>query len=153
MRKIVSKSTLAAGLALAMTFTILTSCASNPPAETAAAPASSQDSKQSLEAELKAAATPLERADILTRAAQDATAEAAKAKANAEAKAAAAEKAPGMLKSKAEKEAREAQTVAATAQAKAELLAKQAAEATALAAAAKVVDAVTESTESEPAAE
>jgi hypothetical protein len=151
MSKTVSKLTLTANLVLAMSFTILTSCASNPPAETA--PASSQGSQQSLEAELKAAATPSEKAEILTRAAQDATAEAAKAKANAEAKTAAAEKAPGMLKSKAEKEAREAQAIAAAAQAKAELLAKQAAEATALAAAEKAVDAVTESPESAPAAE
>ena len=153
MRKIVSKPTLTASLVLAMAFTILTACASNPPAETAAAPAPSQDSQSSLDAALKAATTLLERVDILTKAAQEAAAEAAKAKANAEAKTAAAEKAPGMLKSKAEKEAKDAQAIATVAQARAESLAKQAAAAVALDAATKVIDAVTESTESEPAAE
>lgn len=154
------------GAALATAFTTLTFRASNPPAETATAPTPSKDSQLSLDAALEAAATLLEKADILTKAAQEAAAEAAKAKANAEAKKVATEKAPGMLKSKVEKEAKEAQDAADYAQARAESLAKQAAAAVALEAASKVVDAVTESdaasktvevltgsTASEPAAE
>jgi hypothetical protein len=118
----------------------ITSCASNPSAETAAA----QNPKQSLATALEAAATPAEKAKILAKAAADAALEAAKAKAEAEAKIAIAEKAPGILAKKAKEEANKAQVAAAAAEARAQSLAKEAAAMAAMAAAGNIVDAVTE---------
>jgi len=141
--------------AIAFVAMVITACGGSKPAGESSADTaakSSQDPQQELDAALAAAATPGEKAEIYAKAIAEAKASAEALKLVAEKKAEAVAKAPSFTKKALQGELDKANADVAAANARFESLIAQAAKAAAVPVVETVVEAVTASEESEPAA-